>query len=179
MKSYFAILLFLGIGTSIVAGSLILLLWINSRYPADSFESRVAKIALVWLDCLISLASSYFPISSLSQDIQQHPLVATALIAATVCVITARAYAQRRYLPVVCVSLIAPLALWGIWCSNQVNNFLRCLGIPLFLLTGSVIYVLITCLCIQTAKAKDATSKRRTPPMPPYHPATTESPDRS
>lgn len=165
MRSYFAILFFHGISISIVASSLIFLMWVNERYSTASFEFRAAKIAIIWLDCLISMGSSYFLVNTLSQDIQQHPLVATSLLAIAISIITGRTYAKRRYLPIICTGCVAPLICFGIW-NNAVDNSSRAptfldLAEPFILLLLSAVYIIIACAVIYEAKDKDKEEQKK------------------
>ena len=115
MKIYLALLITIGTSISIIAGSLVFFLWISGKYDANAFEYKAAKIATIWLDCLISLAASYFFVNTMAQEIKSHPMMTTAILLMIISGITAFAYNHRRYLPVVCAGCAFPFLIYGIW----------------------------------------------------------------
>ena len=114
MKIYLALLITIGTSISIIAGSLVFFLWISGKYDANAFEYKAAKIATIWLDCLISLAASYFFVNTMAQEIKSHPMMTTAILLMIISGITAFAYNHRRYLPVVCAGCAFPFLIYGI-----------------------------------------------------------------
>lgn len=123
MNTYFALLLAVGINISVIAGSLIFFLWIADRYYDGSFEYKAAKIAVIWVDCLLSLITSAIVFKIIVQDLQDHPLLTTTLFIPIIVAISLYAIKHQCYAPVICVSIALPFVAYGIW-HTSADDFL-------------------------------------------------------
>lgn len=162
MKIYLALLITIGTSISIIAGSLVFFLWISGKYDANAFEYKAAKIATIWLDCLISLAASYFFVNTMAQEIKSHPMMTTAILLMIISGITAFAYNHRRYLPVVCAGCAFPFLVYGIW-FDPTDYYAS----PFWFMVGwavvSLIYVGCISASIEEAKKADLKAGHQPP----------------
>lgn len=115
MKVYLAFVLTLGISVSIIAGSLIFLLWAATKFDPSGFEYKIAKIATIWVDCLIALGNSYFAMNTLAQEIMQHKMATTAFILIAISIVTTISLRIRHCLPIACAGCAFPFLMYGIW----------------------------------------------------------------